>query len=70
MLQPIITGFSRPMWVNPLLHKARSNDSVCFAAGDGFNSAHDADFHFRPGPMLCIAGKDEHTHRDCMQGVS
>lgn len=26
--QPIITGFSRPMWVNPVLHKASSNDSV------------------------------------------
>lgn len=28
VLQPIITGFSRPMWVNPLLHKAGSNDCV------------------------------------------
>lgn len=57
MLQPIIAGFSRPMWVNPLLHKASSNDSVCFAAGDGFNGVH-AEFHFRAGP-ICIAGQDE-----------
>lgn len=57
VLQPIIAGFSRPMWVKPLLHKASSNDSVCFAAGDGFNGAHD-DFHFRAGP-ICIARPEE-----------
>lgn len=28
VLLPIITGFCRPMWVNPLLHKANPNDCV------------------------------------------
>lgn len=50
VLEPGLTGFSRPMWVNPPLHKSISNDSVCFAAGDELNGAQ-SEFHFslRPG---------------------
>lgn len=45
VLQAGLSGFSRPMWVNPWLHKSSSNDSVCFAAGDELNGAHSG-FHF------------------------